>query len=301
MCYVVNEKEYNDNIKKIEKIIEKAEFEKSLMVDSPELEYRYLRFPKVQMDFDLSKLDLTKIKKLTDEELVLLIQLITLSVGWENYKLNMLFAEIYKRYEKMIFKLKGKYYSNKGLDQNDYFAAGLRGFMELFQHYKFANSKEASVKTFLWRCASGKMSTMLKQADAAKHQGLNEAESFNGTASASKDGRNDERYDYINIIKNDHTPEYEISEKIIMYKILTRLKFTLTELEFNAIYSEIIGYNYSGASKELGVSEKSIDNAINRARVKFKRYQTEIAKKEKTEITDYVKIKKEVKEKWVIK
>lgn len=264
-------KEYQENVKEINKIIDTAEKEQLDKKDNKNIDYRFLEFPQVNLTLDFSNLNMEQIEKFDDEELVILAQFILYHTDWDNITFNLLFNELHKRYEPLMHYLKQKYYSNKGLDGSDYFAAGLKGFVELINYYKYTNDGEAAVKTFLWQCSSGKMSTLLKHADSDKYKNLNESESFDGTSTGS-DLDASSRYAYLNTFKTDDTPEKALIEETLVYKILTQLKFLLTELEFQALYAEMMDYTYCEAAETLNISEKSVDNAIHRSRQKLKNY-----------------------------
>ncbi len=70
--------------------------------------------------------------------------------------------------------------------------------------------------------------------------------------------------------ENPHDPERAVFLAEEMAQIRTCIENELTDLEYNVLMHHIAGDGYDEMAKTLGVSVKSVDNALSRARKKIK-------------------------------
>lgn len=178
---------------------------------------------------------------LTDEELVSCIR----------NGISKAFDELSARYCKNVSALSGKYFS-ESLTGEDWFQEGMIGFLLAVR--TFNASKNVSFATYANVCISNRLRSAWKKANSSANAPLNGSieldDSFIPPAVSTEE----------NYIENES------------YRFLTDGFFSaLSVSEKKVISCYLAGYSYSETAKHLNMTEKSVDNALCRAKTKLKK------------------------------
>lgn len=135
----------------------------------------------------------------------------------------------------------------------DLIQEGLLGVLNAI--YSYNPEKNASFPTYAGVCISNSIASAVRAQNRKKHRPLNSFVSLDEI----------EREDQLN-----DDPESIFSMQENMALVFKCIEEELTELERNVVKLHISGKSYEKISGELGVSVKSTDNALARARKKIK-------------------------------
>jgi len=178
--------------------------------------------------------------KVTDEELVGIIR--TRPDPMQGGETALLIS----RYSPVI-RLKAAKLRNKDIDTEDLCQ---EGYLALFDAIRAYDSSKGAFSTFAGRCISNRMINA-----AAKARGsLEKADNFDFTLVPDGSTSTD---DYL-ISKEDDTA---LTEKMLM---------VLSEKEYNVFRLYLDGYSYKQIAEKTGITPKSADNALSRAKKKLK-------------------------------
>lgn len=187
----------------------------------------------------------------TDEELVELSK-----------KDNIAVETLMLRYIEFIKLRVNSYYINGG-DKDDLIQEGMIGLFKAIRDYKL--DKNVPFKVFATLCINRNLFTSIKTANRQKHKFNNEC------VSIYKEIYEDSNIKIIDLLSDINSCE----ENILYfeeYKMLKKaISETLTELESKAIIMHYEGYSYNEVASILGRNYKSIDAAINRAKIKLRK------------------------------
>ena len=76
--------------------------------------------------------------------------------------------------------------------------------------------------------------------------------------------------DSIDLTDGQANPEVVVEMQDRMRQLLDRIKNNLSPLEQDVLNLHIAGHNYNSIAAKLSVTEKTVDNALQRARKKLK-------------------------------
>ncbi len=144
-------------------------------------------------------------------------------------------------------------YSQSSLPAPDLIQEGLIGAVNAV--FTFDESKGVKFSTYANRCISNSIISALRTANGKKHRALN---SFVPLEDVS-----------ISADSQTSNPESLISMNERIDNIYHIINTRLTELERSAILLHIAGENTVQTAQKLGISEKSVSNALARARKKL--------------------------------
>lgn len=184
----------------------------------------------------------SKINELSDEHLVELFQ-----SGYE-----LAFNELRDRFKTLI-KHKTTNVSVPGLESDDLTQEATLALMDSALTYD--KNRNASFRTYASVCITRRIISAYKTASRMKHTPLNEFLPLDGVMSEFLADENP-----LSIIIN--------REETKMF--WEDVNNNLSEFELAVLFLRIKGRTYSQISKELFVSEKSVDNAVQRMRRKLK-------------------------------
>ena len=157
------------------------------------------------------------------------------------------FDELAGRYIKTVSFLSGKYFSAE-LTHDDWFQEGMIGFILAVR--TFDRSKDVSFATYASVCISNKLRTVWKKANRIVDTVLDLSDTFDSPIQSTEE----------NYIESEN------------YMFFTeKLLSTLSETEKKVISYYLAGFSYSETAKETGLTEKSVDNALFRAKAKLKK------------------------------
>ena len=188
----------------------------------------------LEFDFDLNDLC-----SKTDEELVSLAKTDKASA-----------SVILSRYSKLIL-IKSKIYANSDTDSEDLHQEGLMSLLKAINAYD--PSMGAKFSTFAEKCVVNRMKTV----------------SARMGRSCSEVNRIDED-EAADVLSVEETPESIFLYKEFLDELLGSIDSLLSDAELRAFRLCMSGMTYKQAAKKLGVTEKSVDNAMQRARRKIR-------------------------------
>ena len=184
----------------------------------------------------------------TDEELVELIK------NGDDKAEN----ELFGRYKDLVVKISRGFFIVGG-DLEDLIQEGMIGLYKAIRGY--STHKETTFKTFAVICIKHQIQTAIKRANTYKNRPLSDAVSFQSF----------ERLDYLPMeLVLDTTPAERIINKENFEILKQKLKTLLSEKEFAVLKQYLQGYSYKEIAKNLGITEKSIDNSLTRIKAKLR-------------------------------
>lgn len=142
-------------------------------------------------------------------------------------------------------------YNAGGFDTEDFIQEGI---LAIFSAVKTYDSSKASFKTFVSICITRAMSSALARASgAAKHIPESLISSIEDVELADMS-----------------SPESILIEKENYTDLAETIKKESSDFEYKVLCEFLSGKSYTDIAKTLGVSDKSVDNALRRIRSKIK-------------------------------
>ncbi len=155
------------------------------------------------------------------------------------------------RYMPYIISMASRYNAG-GLDTEDFIQEGI---LAIFSAVKAYNSQKASFKTFVSLCINRSMhSAVLRVSGNAKH--IPE-----GLISPIDDVE----------LTDNKSPESILIEKENYTDLEHNIKRELSDFEYQVLCEFLSGKSYADMAVSLGVTSKSVDNALRRIRTKIKK------------------------------
>ena len=195
-------------------------------------------------------------RKLDDNELLSYIQ--------ENNEEA--FNIMYKKYEPLINNIASKMIKvvpNTGLEISDLMQEGRLGLTYAIKNFNF--SKEASFFTYAKMCIQRKIISCVIASKRLKHKILNE--------SISVDFKyDDEEHSMLEYLFEDNSsnPELRLLDHEEEKALIEKTKQRLTDFELQVFLLKLNGFTYREIADILDKEIKTIDNAIQRIKGKFK-------------------------------
>lgn len=168
---------------------------------------------------------------------------------------------IIKKYEPLINKIAIKmlpYCKNNGLEKNDLVQEGMIGLNHAIERYH--EQKDVLFYTYAKKCIERKIISVVISSNRNKNKILNESISYD-----------DDENLLLRFIKSETpSPEEEIISIELEERLLQKIKGALTDLEDQVFSLLICGFKYKEIAEMLDKDGKSIDNTIQRIKVKIK-------------------------------
>lgn len=165
---------------------------------------------------------------------------------------------------KNIVRLRARKFFLIGGDYEDLIQEGTIGLFKAIRDYNPA--KNTSFTTFAELCIRRQLYTAIKSANRKKHLLLNDSLSLDFSAEENDNKNQSDIYADQSIMSPDEIMESE--EKLNeINKIIDTM---LSPLEKTAIEMYLDGKNYREIAKIINKEEKSVDNALNRAKNKLR-------------------------------
>lgn len=172
---------------------------------------------------------------------------------------------LHKKYQPLIKKKCNKYMKylqNKGFDINDLTQECIVAFEDAIQN--FNQNDEGSFYTFVNLCIDRQLINELRKQNREKNRLLNDAIPL-----ANID--EDDNTNILNFIEdNSNNPELGILSTEEFNELYDNIIKELTDLEECVFKLKIQGFTYKEIADILDKDDKSIDNAIQRIKVKIK-------------------------------
>ena len=151
------------------------------------------------------------------------------------------------------------YCKNTGLEYNDLIQEGMLG-LNLAIH-TFESNKETSFYTYAKMCIERKIISAVIAANRNKNKILNDSISYD-----------DEENSIINFIKDSNlTPEEKLLDDYKEEDLLKNIRSVITDFEDQVLVLLINGFKYKEIADMLDKDKKSIDNAIQRLKMKIRK------------------------------
>lgn len=190
---------------------------------------------------------------LTDEELVIKAQ-----NGDSESEL-----ELFSRYKNALRKISRSYFLIGG-DIEDLIQEGMIGLYKAIKSY--TPQKNVTFSAFAVLCIKRQVQTAVKKASSQKNMILSTALPLNVQ---SENDDEDENNLEIVIPSPEPTPEERIVSKETLREMKEAIKNKLSNMELKVLSSYLKGHPYKAISAEIGLSLKSIDNALTRIKKKL--------------------------------
>ena len=188
----------------------------------------------LDLDFNLNELN-----SKTDEELAVL--------GKTDKNAS---AVLISRYSRLIF-IKSEIYANSETDSDDLHQEGMIGLLKAID--AFDPRKGVKFCTFAEVCIVNRMKTLLKKSE----RDLSFAERVDEEEAAD-------------VLSVEETPESIYFYKEFFSELWRDICSVLSLTELNVLTLCVQGDSYKSAAEKLGMTEKSVDNAMQRARKKIR-------------------------------
>ena len=166
-----------------------------------------------------------------------------------------------KRYKNCVGYCSSKYYM-PGMEKDDIFQEGMIGLYSAIRDF---NPQKTSFKNFAILCISRRIISLLKSTNRQKNIPLNSSVSLD---SIIADEQQNSMIDTIEA-PLEHNPEsaFITQETLKLYD--QKINEALSELELKVFKCYLANMAYKDISKQLKISEKSVDNAIQRIKKKL--------------------------------
>lgn len=174
---------------------------------------------------------------------------------------------------KNLVRSKAKTMYILGADTEDLIQEGMIGLFKAIRDYD--SGRDASFFTFADLCVSRQMYTAVQASRREKHAPLNFYVSLYSTGNLSGAEREEgEELQLVNAIAShtDLNPENMMIDKENVENLEKMLEKELSAFEKEVLDLYMIGMSYSQIAKVLGRDEKSTDNALQRIKMKIKKY-----------------------------
>ena len=178
---------------------------------------------------------------------------------------NMEAVEFLLNKYKNFVKSKSRTYFLVGAEKSDIVQEGMIGLYKAIKDYNPEGG--SSFRSFADLCITRQIITAIKTATRLKHMPLNSYISLN--KSADDENENTMIESLLEIQHPD--PEEIMINKERLGILENQLKNCLSKYETNVLKRYAMGKSYIEIAKELGKSEKSIDNALQRIKKKLEK------------------------------
>lgn len=150
-----------------------------------------------------------------------------------------------------------KYVENCGVDKSDLIQEGLLGLTSAISTYE--ESKDNTFYTYARTCIRRGLVSFAIKSNRQKHKILNESLSYDNPEKS-----------FDRILKDDNDPLSIIIEDSFKENVVDKIKVKLTSFEDQVFELMMANFKYKEIADILDKDAKSVDNAIQRIRIKAK-------------------------------
>ena len=161
------------------------------------------------------------------------------------------FDALIKRYAKTVMLMSGSYYS-ESLTKDDWFQEGMLGL--LFAVHSYSRERGVSFGSYASVCIKNHLNSSWKKANNSKNAPLNGYISYDDT-----------------VIPSVNSPEDDYIQNERYRSFTENYTDNLSGTEQKVFGCYLSGFSYEEIAKKLGMTEKSVDNALCRAKSKLKK------------------------------
>ena len=160
--------------------------------------------------------------------------------------------ELIKAFAPTVERIAAPYIGCSPLTKGDLFQEGMIGLLRSV--YGYSSSGGAEFTTYSVKCISNCIMSAVRNQLRNKHTPLNSYVLI----------------DSIDLADGQANPENVVEMQESMSQLREKIKNNLSSLEQDVLRLHIAGHNYSSIAETLSVTEKTVDNALQRARKKLK-------------------------------
>lgn len=155
-----------------------------------------------------------------------------------------------------------------GADMEDIIQEGMIGLFQAVRTYR--SCLQVPFAAYASRCVSARIIDAVRKASRRKHQPLNESISLQAFL------QNEEEMNLLNVLADvsETNPESALLEREDMLSLGDFVSNELSQLERDVLLQYIETASYSLTARRLSCPVKTVDNALSRARKKFKKYRS---------------------------
>lgn len=175
-----------------------------------------------------------------------------------------------KRYQYLV-QIKSNSYFIPGSDRKDVIQEGMIGLYKAIRDYKVDN--RASFKSFASICIVRNIITAVKKAGRKKKQPLNSSVSLNKPLYNSESERS--LFDIFSNKDSSDDPLDLFLHKQRYRLLKSQIKENFSELEYDVFQEYKKNKSYQEIAETLDISNKSVDNALQRIRNKIEKFLKE--------------------------
>ncbi len=178
---------------------------------------------------------------------------------------------IMEKYKNLV-RSKAKTMYILGADTEDLIQEGMIGLFKAIRDYD--SGRDASFFTFADLCVSRQMYTAVQASRREKHVPLNTYVSLYSAQTPGTEREDGEEVQLVNAIAS-HTgmnPEEMLIDKENVEYLERIIEKELSSFEKQVLDLYVVGMSYSQIAKILGRDEKSTDNALQRIKMKLKKF-----------------------------
>lgn len=175
---------------------------------------------------------------------------------------------ILKKYRNFV-RAKSRTYFLIGADKEDIIQEGMIGLYKAIRDYN--PDAGSGFKSFAELCITRQIITAIKTATRQKHIPLNSYVSL--SKPVFENDNDNERILLDTFVEHKKlNPEEIMIDKERFYSIEEKISQILSKLEWNVLSNYLDGKNYAEIAAQIGKSEKSIDNALQRIKKKIEKH-----------------------------
>lgn len=173
---------------------------------------------------------------------------------------------------KNLVRSKAKTMYILGADTEDLIQEGMIGLFKAIRDYD--SGRDASFFTFADLCISRQMYTAVQASGREKHVPLNTYVSLYSAQKTGTEREDAEEVQLVNALAShtDINPEEMLIDKENVEYLEGIIEKELSSLEKQVLDLYVVGMSYSQIAKILGRDEKSTDNALQRIKMKLKKF-----------------------------
>jgi len=169
--------------------------------------------------------------------------------------------ELYDKYKHNILLIAKKYYLNDG-NNDDIVQEGMLGFLKAINTF---DSEKGNFYSYLMKLVEHQIINAIKKSNALKNAPLNERYNLNSQGELEI-----EENDKVLGIPNDTlTPENRILMEENQKELTDLMSDKLSSFEREVLSLYLSGFSYCDIIEKLNVNYKSVDNALNRVKIKL--------------------------------
>ncbi len=161
------------------------------------------------------------------------------------------FTEIIKRYSGTVLGISGSYYAD-ALTSDDWFQEGMIGLLNAVKSYN--EKTDTSFSTYASVCIRNRINSVWRNSNSKKNLPLNNRVELTETTLPC-----------VNSPEEDY-----ITNEQYLYAVSSFMK-QLSPTERDVFLCYLSGFGYNEIAEKLGINEKSVDNALCRAKIKLKK------------------------------